>query len=153
TKLFGEGTSAAQAYDKIGQLYAPAAEGPSDRQNAPQAAAEPAGDTEEWIDAQGIPRTPPNAFWANVRDAFGLAREYTGRTGQAAVGGLSSFAAEALAGPPDPINDPEYARLQRVNEQIRNPWAFSGDSEGFGPVVTEADEAEIAANEAKMRDI
>lgn len=171
SRFFGEGATAASAWDEIAKGYQPVGGGdksPETQRNGPGGAPEAEA---EWAETEGLPRIGPTGLMENV-----------GQSARAAGGGFEGFSQKSMAGlysqmsaftgfqPKLPGFDSEYSKLAMENQQMRNPARFAAEvyggagssfvlGEAFlgikrkdGP-VDDATAEKIAANEARMAEI
>lgn len=147
-RFFGDGVTAAQAYDKISTYYkGTGTEAPMTETENPEA----------FAGLEGLPKSGKGVLLVNAE-----------QSARAAGGGFTGFAQKIPAGIysqaatlsgvrlKDPVEDQEYMALRRQNEGITNPMQFTevyGEGMGFGPVTSPDDDALIEENEKKMQAI
>jgi hypothetical protein len=151
-RFFGNGATAAMAYDRISSTYAPAPEAKPGETETTQ----PKEDA-EFVPSDGLTRVGKGFFGEAMETARQSIRSFGGGFegfGQQVPAGLYSQAA-AVTSPllKTPEQDPEYLGLKKRNETLINPYQFTqmSDSEpsmysGPGP----EGEAEIARNADEM---
>jgi len=152
-RYFGEGVTAAGAYDAISKTYQ--REG-----QAVESSPEPQDGGAEAIYAQteGLPKATKSSFLAKVGQGMRAMGAGFEEVAQQVPAGFYSQAATVTGAPGllNPMEDDEYRALKLQNAKLLSPYEFSGgggDDRSFGPVLTQAEEELIAKNEARMTEI
>jgi hypothetical protein len=150
-RYFGDGATAASAWDKIAAGYAP----PTKDEDAPDGLETK---DEEYADTAGLPKVGAAAFMENTGQSAWAAGGGFENFAQRIPAGLYSQGASALGAPAlrNPMENEEYKRLKLENERIESPYQFTAvydEAMSFGPSLSAEDEARIVANEKRMFEI
>lgn len=147
---FGEGTTAAGAYDKISATY-------KDKPVEGQTLETDQLVEQESTQTESLPKAGKDGLMVNVEQS---ARSFSGGFAtfaqQIPAGIFSQAAAATGVNLKTPEQDPEFMDLKRQSERFTDPYKFTqvyDEAQSYGPYISSRDEETLKQNEGKMQAI